>query len=306
MKKLLFIILITTFILFFLLNPTDAFDASKNGLMLWFNQILPTLLPFAVISGVLLSSSILSESKIFQKNAGLFVIICGFLFGFPIGSKLASDLQISGKLTQKEGELIAAFTNNFSPFFVTSFVIHNQLQMAHLTWIFYLILYGIPLVFGSIALFFLKRKEMVLSSNDIKKASRFQLNIQIIDASIISSFETLIKLCGYIILFSILVQMIQSLTLPSPYIETGIVGILEITNGIQTLALSSFSESQKFLLSILFLGFGGLSGIMQTNSVISNSTLSIKNYIKIKLILLALQMLVGIIFLFICPQFLYQ
>lgn len=294
------------FILFFLLNPVMAFESSKNGLILWFNQILPTLLPFAVISGVVLSSSLLSESKFFQKNVGVFVIICGFLFGFPIGSKLSSDLCSSGKLSKKEGELLAAFTNNFSPFFVTSYVIHNQLQMSHLTWIFYLILYGIPFSFGCIGLYLLKRKENLLFSHDIKKASRFQLNIQIIDASIISSFETLIKLCGYIIFFSILVQMIRTLSLPSDYLETGVVGLLEITNGIQVLAQSPFSESQKFLLAIFFLGFGGLSGIMQTNSVISNSCMSIKNYIKIKLILLALQMTGAVCFLILCPQFLCQ
>lgn len=294
------------FILFFLLNPVTAFEASKNGLLLWFNQILPTLLPFAVISGVVLSSSLLSESRFFRKNAGIFVILCGFLFGFPIGSKLSSDLCAAGKLSKKEGELLAAFTNNFSPFFLTSYVIHNQLKMPQLTGIFYGILYGIPLVFGCMGLFLLHRKEKKGTSHDIKKASRFQLNIQIIDASIISSFETLIKLCGYIIFFSILVQMIRTLFLPSVYLETGILGLLEVTNGIQILALSPCSKSQKFLLAILFLGFGGLSGIMQTNSVISNSCMSIKNYIKIKFVLLALQMTGAFLFLILCPQFLCQ
>lgn len=294
------------FILYFLIHPVMAFEASKNGLLLWFDQILPTLLPFAVISAVILSSSLLTESRFFRKNSGIFVIFCGFLFGFPIGSKLSSDLCQAGKLSQKEGELLAAFTNNFSPFFVTSYVIHNQLQMPHLTWFFYGILYGIPLVFGCIGLIRLHKKEILTSHNDIKKASRFQLNIQIIDASIISSFEMLIKLCGYIIFFSILVQMIRTLPLPSVYLETGILGVLEVTNGIQVLGQTSFTASQKFILAIFFLGFGGLSGIMQTNSVISNSNMSIKNYIKIKLILLALQMTGALLLVILCPQFLCQ
>ena len=100
--------------------------------------------------------------------------------------------------------------------------------------------------------------------------------------------------------------MIRTLPLPSVYLETGILGVLEVTNGIQVLGQTSFTASQKFILAIFFLGFGGLSGIMQTNSVISNSNMSIKNYIKIKLILLALQMTGALLLVILCPQLLCQ
>lgn len=53
-KFICFAILILT--AYILLYPADAVNASRNGLMLWYEKVLPTLLPFAIISNVLIHS----------------------------------------------------------------------------------------------------------------------------------------------------------------------------------------------------------------------------------------------------------
>ena len=53
-KFICFAILILT--VYILLYPADAVNASRNGLMLWYEKVLPTLLPFAIISNVLIHS----------------------------------------------------------------------------------------------------------------------------------------------------------------------------------------------------------------------------------------------------------
>ena len=47
-KFICFAILILT--AYILLYPADAVNASRNGLMLWYEKVLPTLLPFDIIS----------------------------------------------------------------------------------------------------------------------------------------------------------------------------------------------------------------------------------------------------------------
>ena len=275
-------------ILYFLIYPQNALMASRRGLTLWFEQILPTLLPFSVISYIVLHSNLFSHLAHEKNHSFLriqpeewYVIFCGFLFGFPIGSKLSADLYEHHRIVKKRAQILACFTNNLSPVFVTS-VLVNQLHFSSVV-PFFLLLYGIPLCICLALLSFIKPERFVHE----KKASRFQLNMQIVDAGIINGFETLIKICGYIMMFSIFAEIAQSIPYGSSFPKLVLTGCLEVTNGISALSQFSCNHFQKYLLTVLFLALNGISGLFQTASLLSVSNLSIKQYLKMKLLLIA-------------------
>ncbi|MCI6204351.1 MAG: hypothetical protein MR663_10820 [Lachnospiraceae bacterium] len=288
MKKLSCISLLIIMILYFLIYPQNALMASRRGLTLWFEQILPTLLPFSVISYIVLHSNLFSHPAHEKNHSFLriqpeewYVIFCGFLFGFPIGSKLSADLYEHHRIVKKRAQILACFTNNLSPVFVTS-VLVNQLHFSSVV-PFFLLLYGIPLCICLALLSFIKPERFVHE----KKASRFQLNMQIVDAGIINGFETLIKICGYIMMFSIFAEIAQSIPYGSSFPKLVLTGCLEVTNGISALSQFSCNHFQKYLLTVLFLALNGISGLFQTASLLSVSNLSIKQYLKMKLLLIA-------------------
>ena len=288
MKKLSCISLLIIMMLYFLIYPQNALMASRRGLTLWFEQILPTLLPFSVISYIVLHSNLFSHPAHEKKHSFLriqpeewYVIFCGFLFGFPIGSKLSADLYEHHRIVKKRAQILACFTNNLSPVFVTS-VLVNQLHFSSVV-PFFLLLYGIPLCICLALLSFIKPERFVHE----KKASRFQLNMQIVDAGIINGFETLIKICGYIMMFSIFAEIAQSIPYGSSFPKLVLTGCLEVTNGISALSQFSCNHFQKYLLTVLFLALNGISGLFQTASLLSVSNLSIKQYLKMKLLLIA-------------------
>ena len=271
-------------ILYFLIYPQNALMAFRRGLTLWFEQILPTLLPFSVISYIVLHSNLFSHPAHEKNHSFLriqpeewYVIFCGFLFGFPIGSKLSADLYEHHRIVKKRAQILACFTNNLSPVFVTS-VLVNQLHFSSVV-PFFLLLYGIPLCICLALLSFIKPERFVHE----KKASRFQLNMQIVDAGIINGFETLIKICGYIMMFSIFAEIAQSIPYGSSFPKLVLTGCLEVTNGISALSQFSCNHFQKYLLTVLFLALNGISGLFQTASLLSVSNLSIKQYLKMKL-----------------------
>lgn len=86
-------------------------------------------------------------------------------------------------------------------------------------------------------------------------ASRFHMDMQIIDAGIIHGFETLIKICGYIILFSIFCEMLQTLPFPVYWFSLAATGFLEVTNGVALLSTSACTRQIKSLLAVLFLSW---------------------------------------------------
>jgi hypothetical protein len=299
MKKLFYLFL-GCMLFYFIKYPSRAFLASQNGILLWFNQILPTLLPFCILSYILLAAygKNMSSDREFLRIGvwEWFVIACGLLFGFPIGSRLAADICERGCTTKERAQILAGFTNNMSPAFVAAFVCTGVLDRPDLILPMYLILYGPSLVIGCIRLSMADR--VPLSHKNT--ASRFRLDMQIIDAGIMNSFLTLMKLCGYIVMFSITADMFVRIRLIPIRLRCLMVGMTEITNGISMLSMTAFSESEKLLLAVLFLSMGGLSGIAQTNAMLSPSGLRIKNYICEKTLYTSCSLLLCLLFIVFC------
>lgn len=327
-KKLIFacLLLFTGYILF---CPEDAIKAAADGLVLWYEKVLPTLLPFAILSNLLIYSNYLQYItrylgpviKVFLpvSENGAFVILSGFLFGFPMGSRNCAELLKDGKISKKEAEVLFIITNNISPVFISSYILHQQLALPELTMISLLILYLPPLLLGGVLLnashiiphqtaygahsadksnhHFLRGVGCLPTDNErsIQKrpASGSQMNFKIIDTGIMNGFETLTRLGGYIMLFSILAHMIQKLPLPM-LLRLFLTGVTEITNGIWLLSGTPLDRAMRYVLAMSFTAFGGLSGIAQTSSMIKDTGLSLKKYSITKLILTAVSTLLAV------------
>ncbi len=222
-----------------------------------------------------------------------FVIFCGFLFGFPIGSKLAADMCEKGILSKNRAQLLCCFTNNLSPLFISAFVFGSQNSLPQFVIPAYLTVYAPAFLIGMWLLVHAKAPADIPHK---KAASRFQLDMQIIDTGIISGFETLIKLCGYIIFFSVGVHMLNRISFLPDMAKVWLIGFTEVTNGIAALANSAVSPAAYYVLAVLFLSFGGLSGLAQTGSMIKNAKLSLKKYIRLKLVLAGVSTLLALCF----------
>ena len=106
MKKKLFFAGICFLLVFLLANPETALLAARDGLSLWFNTLLPTLLPFLILTGLLMNIKIscqipkpgirLCKTLFGLSPWGMYAFLFGKLLGFPVGAKLASDLTYSG------------------------------------------------------------------------------------------------------------------------------------------------------------------------------------------------------------------
>ena len=77
--------------------------------------------------------------------------------------------------------------------------------------------------------------------------------------------------------------MLSQCSFLPPFVRLFLIGCTEATNGIAALAKSGCNRQTAYLLMILFLSFGGLSGIAQTGSMIQRAGLSLPQYVKTKL-----------------------
>ncbi len=285
MRKYIPFVFIGVLFLLILLFPTISLTASKTGLLLWFDTILPTLLPFLVISQLILKTSCIEFikkflgpvfSRIFHcSEAGAFCAICGFLCGYPVGARLIALQMQDHMIDTEEGQYLLSFCNNISPMFCISYGILHAIGSEQ-TFMYLLIIYGSALLFG----FFTRPAKTVPAKFTAKKQTPSAKNIfQLIDVCIIDSFFILIKLCGYLILFSIISHgLLQVLPDKNMYLNAVITSLLEITGGLSHIATLP-SGMVRSALGVTALTFGGLCCVLQTSSVISDTKLSLRKYI---------------------------
>lgn len=295
MKDRTMIVILLLLFLFLLLFPSQTLEASRAGLLLWFDTLLPTLLPFLIISQLILKTSLINGVKTLTgsffrhlfhcSENGAFCMICGFLCGYPVGARLIALQMKEQRLTVKEGQYLLSFCNNVSPAFCISYGLTHAMNVSSVT-PYLLIIYGSALFFG-----LLTRPKKLAPLSDSKKQTSSAENIfQLVDVCIIDSFLIMIRLCGYMILFSIFCKAVflflpDNLSVIKPFIYA----VLEITGGLSMISKLS-PGTLRTALGIGTLTFGGFCCIFQTNSVIKDTALSLKKYLlhKILITLLAL------------------
>ena len=275
-----------------LLFPQPVFKGASSGLLLWFNVILPTLLPFMIVSNLLIGTRAIDAiSKVFGPvmcrlfgvtRYGSFAIIAGFLCGYPMGGKVTADLVRKQYITWQEGQYLLSFTNNTSPMFIISYVVWQNLKDTSRTMPALLILILSPILCSFLFRIYYRPGARIHSSGcpPLPKAAAASL----MDSCIMNGFETITKVGGYIMLFSILIALLQKLPLDHFLFSLLLLPSLEMTNGIPLLCASPLSADACFVLSLALTSFGGWCSVAQTRSMVQGTRLPITPYIIEKLI----------------------
>lgn len=275
--------------------------AAGNGLLLWYEQILPALLPLAILSNLMVYSNYmqivtkylhpLTKRLVPTSENGCFAFLGGILFGFPMGSKISADLVQRKKISSREGELLAICFNQLSPVFVSGYLLTSILNMPELTWLSYAALYLPPVCF---AIFSLRKLHTKKEKNT---ASDSAIDFRIIDASIMNGFESLTKLGGYIILFSIFAAILHTYNTDYPLFNLICTGLVEVTTGISCLRESALPRELAYPLAMFFTSFGGLCGFAQTCSMTRDCSFSKARYLLCRLCFAAISSLIAAAFL---------
>ena len=271
--------------------PATALTGAKEGLLLWFQQVMPSLLPFLILSSLFLSTGLSDRiakrlspflSPVFRCSAsGCYAVVIGLLSGLPIGAKTVADLTVSGRITKKEGEYLLPLCNNPSPLFLLGFISVSVLQKPELRYPL-LVIVILSSVVASMLLRPTEKPERGSNKGTAKQASvPFHFSFVLLDAAIEQAFLVLTKIGGYLILFSVLAKLLALLPLPSLLLAC--IGVLlEITTGSNALSGLSLAEPVRISLVTGFVAFGGLSAAAQTKSVLTGTSFPLTHYLFTK------------------------
>lgn len=286
-------------ILFFsmLSFPQTVFTGASYGLVLWFRHVLPTLLPYMILINVLICTPALHWicritstflcPLLGTSYYGTFAVLTGFLCGYPMGAKTTSDLLNVNKISRSEASYLLSFCNNTSPAFILSYIVAQNLKKSDLCIPFFLILTLTPLMLSFIFRLFYRLPESSGSFPQVTPGSfanpSESISDSFLDRCILNAFESVTKVGGYMMMFSVLIQLLASV-LPNTIFSLLLYSSLEISTGIRLLASSALYTAEKIILCAALTSFGGWCCIAQTYSMISGSQLPILPYIAEKLV----------------------
>lgn len=308
-RRFLFPLCLLAFLFYMLLEPAKTLEGSRNGLLLWFQTLLPTLLPFLILSNLLLNTQMIPRllrplAPVFHSFLGLdvyggYAFMTGLFCGYPMGAKITADLYETGQIPKEEADYLLAICNNPSPAFLITYVLHENLHisqnMAQILLMFYASLAMTAVVFRLI--FQLRAPALGASSIPFKKETPHPLSPgELIDVSIMNGFETITKLGGYIILCSIAVTALNLIPEVFSPIRLLLSTTVEISTGIHTISLLPFPNHTKLLLSLCASAFGGFCILLQTYSVIRKSGLSLLPYLTGKFTQTAITAVIFLVF----------
>ena len=128
---MLFFVICSAFALF----PEQVLCGAQNGLALCINAVIPSLLPFMLVSSCIIKSkfsrplgAVLERvlgTLTGMSSAGCVCFITGILGGYGAGARSVVESYREKQISKKEAQRLLAFCNNAGPLFIT-FDIFNK------------------------------------------------------------------------------------------------------------------------------------------------------------------------------------
>ncbi|RKI86781.1 hypothetical protein D7V83_01410 [bacterium 0.1xD8-71] len=272
-------------IVLLLAYPALSLEYASKGLVLWFNKMIPTLLPFMILSGIMIRMNLTHKcvglfhpllGRLYGTSPnGTYTILMGFLCGFPMGARIVGELLEAGRISRREGSFLLSFCNNIGPIYFLSFVV--PMLRIRRPLLPFCIMYGLPLLYGMAVMRMPGRHSGDMAS-DVSFHQGQSLSLPAaVDASVVSGLTGIAKLGGYMVFFNLLnIVFVPFENLPALILRFYNC-ILEITSGIDRCG-----HFNPYLVLIL-LPFGGFSCFAQTYSMIQHTDLSLRPYLFHKL-----------------------
>lgn len=283
MKRIFYLIFFIFCIFFILINSYEIMDSIRFSFSLCINNLFPSLIPFMLLSNILLKynfvdeiSSILNNimEKLFKVNKNCsFAFIMSILSGSPSNAKYLKDLYDNNLISNRDIQKCLNFCHFTNPVFVLGSIGYNFLNNKKIGLIILICHYLSSIIIGMF-----NKKDSISSIKSKLTLKDNKTNfINILKNSIMDTINTLLLILGIIttcIIFTCIIDNFLSINNNFKFIY----GFLEITQGLKYLTLTNINLLYKSVISAFFISFGGFCIHLQIYSILDNKKIKYYPY----------------------------
>lgn len=289
---------ITISITYLIIFPKSSIDSVLNGTNLFINSVFPTLFPFLILTNILINyggidifakllGPIIAKPLRISKNS-IFPLLISFICGYPLGIKYVNDMYNQKIIGKNEFIRMTNIASNASPLFIIGTIGVSMLQNKTFGYILLFANYVSCIIMSFIIPI---KKDTLIPNIKLDKHKSKNNFGDILKFSLENALKTCAIVGGFIILFSLVKEILinnfytQILLKELPVLKSIIIGIFEITNGINLLIDTNISIQLKLSIISFLCSFSGSCIILQCYSfVYKNTEFKINKYIFYKLI----------------------
>ncbi len=234
----------------------SATEGAKKAIDVCLMSVVPSLLPFMVVSGYIIRAGLFSfngkiADKVFRfifslpgQTSGIFIM--SLVGGYPVGATLISQSVKNGLITKNQGKRMMLFCVNPGPAFVINIVGAFTLNNKKAGWILLISLCLASVVTGVATKIF-------NSEDPDNKVYETNNNLSSLTASVSEGVTAVLGVCGWIIVFGALLGVLNNLPLSE--------NSRCLMNMIAEVTVGSKASASSFPLPVtaFVLGFSGLA-----------------------------------------------
>ncbi len=284
--------------------PGEAIAGAKDGLVLCFNVIVPSLFPFFVLSSLVVDLGLAAYlgraleglmRPLFRVSGSCAAAVAlGFIGGYPVGARTALQLYQQGLCSKPEAERLLAFCNNSGPAFILGVVGAGIFGDSRVGLLLYLthalasLLVGLLFRFHGGAGY---RRAAVSPSKPIQAVTLPAA----FTGAVVRSLQSTLNICAFVVFFSVVLQLLSAFGVfaaladllalagfEPEWARRLVAGLLELSSGVSSLRGDTHLAGRVSMAAFM-LGWAGLSVHCQVLSFLIDSGLSAKTYLAGKL-----------------------
>ncbi|MBQ9044735.1 MAG: sporulation protein [Oscillospiraceae bacterium] len=278
------------------LCPDAAASSARSGLKLCAEMLVPSLLPFFIVSGLLRLAGLpgvlgrLVEpvtARLFGlSGAGASAMLLGLTGGYPLGAAAIGDLTRDGQLTPQEAERALGFCNNSGPAFLIGAAGTGVFHDRRLG----LLLYATHVLAAiTVGLLLTPRGKGAPSR---ERAAIRTLSIgEALPRAVRAALDATLTVCGFAVTFSVVTGLLDAsgalgtatgvlagtFAAAPQAMRALLTGLLELGSGIGAMQGLPATKENAALAAFL-IGFGGVSVHCQTAAVTAGTGVRLKTH----------------------------
>ena len=267
-----------------LVNPTRYAQSVTDGLMMYVVSVLPSMLPFFFLSGLLTGTGVagkLSRLRItgplfHAPDEGLYVMLMSFLSGYPVGAKLTAELYEQGVIDREGVRRTISFTSATGPMFVVG-AVGAQILHDYRAGLCILAAHYLSTILNG--LLYRGRKRKYGHCNSV--ANPVKMDKLLWETAYNTAISLLVS-CVYIVVFNMIADVLSDigvvgvasdvltrLGVTAPVSAALLFGFSEMTRGCVLLSHTGLPVAVTAPLCCLLVTFGGVSVLVQSTAYLA-------------------------------------
>lgn len=288
-KSIFILVILVGLLMLYLINSTMIIDSIIDYSILFLTKLFPVTFLFFIFSSLLIDYGLIQLLQYYLNinTSNLYVFLISLISGFPSGAKYTRQLLEADLIDLDDANNIIMYSHFPNPLFILGSVyavLKDRTLCLNLL---------MAIILSNLLIYLFSKKSKKEITNNYVPPKDFS---KVLVKAVNNAFSTILLIYGTSLFFHLVAAVITKYAILDANLFVLINGLFDLTKGVFSTVLINNNIVRSFYI-LFFISFGGISIHMQVKSILADTSIKYRNFIKGRLIGTSLAFLIFIILL---------